>query len=68
MNLSLSITVGLNGSENADRPVEMKDEDEDKEHGGPKEDSSVPEGAEADQDFNLSEVIDPIANTFPHGM
>lgn len=62
----MSITVGLKGSENADRPVEMKDED--KEQGGPKEDTSVPEGAEADQDFNLSEVIDPIANTIPHGM
>ncbi|XP_044033533.1 acyl-CoA-binding domain-containing protein 4 isoform X3 [Siniperca chuatsi] len=60
----LTLREGLKGSEHADRPAEMKDED--KEQGGPKEYSSGPESADPDQDFNLSEVLDLTANTVPH--
>lgn len=62
----LSIVVGLKGGEHSDRAAEMKDEDE--EQGGPKEDTSLPEGADPDQEFSLSEVIDLTANTITNGM
>lgn len=44
----------------------MKDEEE--EQGGPKEDSSLPEGANPDEELSLSEVVDLSANTIPKGM
>ncbi|XP_074475587.1 acyl-CoA-binding domain-containing protein 4 isoform X1 [Sebastes fasciatus] len=55
---------GIKGSEPADRPAEMKDEDE--ERGGPEEDFSLVEGANPDQEFSLSEVIELTANTIPN--
>lgn len=61
----MSITVGLKGSEHADRPAEMKD-DGDEEQGGPEEDSFLPERADQDQ-FSLSEVIDLSANIILNG-
>ncbi|XP_070707763.1 acyl-CoA-binding domain-containing protein 4 [Pempheris klunzingeri] len=57
----LSLREGVKGSEHADRPAEMKDEDE--EQGGPKEDSASPQGADPELEFHLSEVIDLSANT-----
>lgn len=55
---------GVKGSEPADRPAEMKDEDE--ERGRPEEDFSLVEGANPDQEFSLSEVIELTANTIPN--
>ncbi|KAI3365306.1 hypothetical protein L3Q82_010391, partial [Scortum barcoo] len=60
----LTLREGLKSRKYGHRTVEMKKEDN--EQGGPKEDSPVTEGAQADQDFSLTEVIDPIANTVPH--
>lgn len=62
----LSITVGLKGSEHANRSAAMKGEDE--EQGGPKEHSSFQEIANPNDELNLSEVVDLTANTGPNGM
>ncbi|XP_028424254.1 acyl-CoA-binding domain-containing protein 4 isoform X1 [Perca flavescens] len=59
----LTLREDLKGSEHADRPTEMKDEDEDQEHGGPEESSSLPDGSDPDPEFSLSEVLDLTANT-----
>ncbi|XP_042364443.1 acyl-CoA-binding domain-containing protein 4 [Plectropomus leopardus] len=60
----LTLRDGLKGSEHADRPAEMKGEDE--VQGSPEEDPSGLQGADPDQEFNLSEVIDLSANTIPN--
>ncbi|XP_049916253.1 acyl-CoA-binding domain-containing protein 4 isoform X1 [Epinephelus moara] len=60
----LTLGEDLKGSEHADRPAEIKDEVE--ERGNPTEDSSLLQGADHDQEFNLSEVIDLTANTIPN--
>ncbi|XP_041671830.1 acyl-CoA-binding domain-containing protein 4 [Cheilinus undulatus] len=58
----LTLREGLKGSEEADSPAEMKEEDEEQ----AKEDSSPAEVTDPDQEFNLSEVIDLTANTIPN--
>ncbi|KAF0024982.1 hypothetical protein F2P81_021863 [Scophthalmus maximus] len=59
-----SVTVGLKGSEQAERPAEKKSEDE--EQAGPNEDSFLPE--DPDRDFSQVEVIDITANTIPNDL
>lgn len=61
----LTLREGQKGGEDDSGPAEMKDEDE--EQGGPKEDSSLPEGPDPDPEaFNLSEVIDLTASSIPN--
>ncbi|XP_071318318.1 acyl-CoA-binding domain-containing protein 4 isoform X2 [Trachinotus anak] len=57
----LTLREGLKGSEHADKPADMKCEDDEQE--GSKGDSSLPE--DPDQ-FNLAEVINHTANTVPN--
>lgn len=61
---SLSVTVGLKGSDHANRSAAAKDE----EQGGPREDSFFQEGADPSDELNLSEVVHLTANTGPNGM
>lgn len=61
---SLSITVGLKGSDHANRSAAMKDD----EQGGPREDSSFQEGADPNYELNLFEAVHMTANTGPNGM
>ncbi|XP_070846957.1 acyl-CoA-binding domain-containing protein 4 [Chaetodon trifascialis] len=49
----LTLREGFNGSDHANRPEETKDE-------------GLPEAADPDQEFNLTEVIDLAANTIPN--
>ena len=58
----MSIAVGVKGSEDADGPTEMKDE----EQGGPEEESLL-QAADPDVELNLPEVIELTANTIPAG-
>lgn len=59
---SLFLSVGLKGSEHADRPVEAEDKEE--EQGAPTEDLC----ANSDHDLSLSEAMDLTANTVPNGI
>lgn len=51
----LSITLGRKGSEHGNRPTEMKNKQV--EQGGPKHDSSPPEGTYPDQGIRPSKVV-----------
>lgn len=64
--MSLSITLGRKGSEHGNRPTEMKNKQV--EQGGPKDDSSPPEGTYPDQEVRPSEVVDLTPDTVPNGM
>lgn len=59
----MCVIAGLKSSESADRPAEMKHEEQE-EH---KEDSSLPEGPDPEQEFILTEVVDLTDNTIPNG-
>lgn len=59
----LFLIVGLKGSENTERPEEMKSEDEELE--GLKEESSLSEDPE--QELSLAEVLDLTATSIPNG-
>ncbi|XP_028264615.1 acyl-CoA-binding domain-containing protein 4 [Parambassis ranga] len=53
----LSLRDGVNGSERADGPPEVKDDDKEQDNSLP------PESPDLDQQFDLSEVVDLTANT-----
>lgn len=57
----LVLREGLKGSEPADRPAEVKVEDEEQEE--PQEDCSLSEGPDPEQEFILTDVVDLTANT-----